>query len=135
MGQRKIRVDELIRREISQLLHTRYQSESVSITVQEVDVSPNLRSAKVYYSILGDYLEIDHARRFFAEKKSELRQLVGKSVVLKYLPHFEFIYDEAMERGARLNTILDDLGLAGERSLESGAADPREFDQNSRLES
>ena len=114
MGQRKVRVDELIRREISHILHTRYQSETVSITVQEVDVSTNLRNAKVYYSIVGDYPEIENARKFFARTKSDIRQMVSRTVTLKYLPHLEFIFDEAMERGARLNEILNELGLEGE---------------------
>ena len=47
MGQRMARVSELVKREISEILHTRYQSESVYITVTGVTVSADLRNARV----------------------------------------------------------------------------------------
>jgi phosphoesterase RecJ-like protein len=51
---RNIRVNELLRQELSLLLHTRYQAETVSLTVTEVDIAPDHRSARIYYTVIGD---------------------------------------------------------------------------------
>ena len=109
MGQRLIRVNELVKREISDVLHTRYQSESVYITVSEVRVSPDLRNARVYYSVLGD----DEQRRKAGAFLKNRRQL-SKRIVLKYLPHLRFVFDQSIERGSRLNDIMNELGMEGE---------------------
>ena len=111
MGQRMVRVSELVKREISEILHTRYQSESVYITITDVRVSADLRNARVYYSVLGGEQESNSARTFLAREVREIRRIVGKRIVLKYLPALEFVYDESMERGAHLNFLIDQLGL------------------------
>lgn len=109
MAKRKIRVDVLLRREISLLLHTDYKSEGVYTTISEVDVSPDLRQARVFYSVLGGEVREKAAEKFFRQKASEIRQKVAKNVVLKYLPFFEFIRDNSLERGFGLIEKLDDL--------------------------
>jgi ribosome-binding factor A len=114
MGQRVVRVNELVKREISQVLHTRYQSEAVYITITDVVVAPNLRNAKVYYSVVGDEAQSCNAGRFFAREKREIRTQIGKVIVLKYLPVLEFIEDSSTERGAYINSVMDDMGLVGE---------------------
>ena len=64
MGQRVVRVNELVNREISDVLHTRFQTEAVYITITEVEVSPDLRHARVYYSVIGKEDEIQRADQF-----------------------------------------------------------------------
>lgn len=115
MGQRLVRVNELLKREISEFLHTRYRSESVYITITGVDVSPDLRWAKVYYSVLGGFEESTEAKKLLKREAREIRKTVGKRIVLKYLPYLEFIYDQSIEKGMRLNALIDELDLDGER--------------------
>lgn len=117
MGQRMVRVDELVKREVSDVLHTRYQAESVCITVTGVKVSPDLRQARVFYSVFGDDEQADKARRFLSRESGEIRRFVGKRIVLKYLPWLEFVYDDSIERGMRLNTMIDELDLEEEDYL------------------
>lgn len=109
MSQRTVRVNELIKREISGLLHTRYQAEAVYITISEVDVAPDLRQARVFYSVLGDAVRQVEAAEFFQRYGRDIRQRVGKMVVLKYLPALHFIHDPSLERGSQINAILDSL--------------------------
>lgn len=118
MGQRVVRVNELLKREISHVLHTRYQRESVHISILGVDVSPNLRSAKVFFATHGDPDIRYSAERFFARTHHAIRQEIGKSVTLKYLPHLEFVYDKGADYGEQLNALLDELGLEGEVNPE-----------------
>ncbi|HSH09900.1 MAG TPA: ribosome-binding factor A [Oceanipulchritudo sp.] len=114
MGQRVVRVNELLKREISQVLHTRHQAESVHISILAVDVAPNLRSAKVFYATHGDEERRAAAERFFARHHESIRREMGTVVTLKYLPHLDFVYDTGADYGERLNLILDELGLEGE---------------------
>ena len=53
MSNRTLRINELVQREISAYLHTRYQSEAVRITITSVRVSPDLHEGRVFYSVLG----------------------------------------------------------------------------------
>lgn len=109
MGQRSIRVNELIKRELSKQLHTRFQAEAVTITITNVDISPDLRQGRVYYSVLGDALQVREAGRFFSKHKESIRRTLGKAIVLKYLPHLSFIYDPGLEHSARIGKLLDEL--------------------------
>ncbi|HYP16009.1 MAG TPA: ribosome-binding factor A, partial [Opitutus sp.] len=53
MSNRTLRVNELLQRELSDILRKRYQSESVAITITEVRVAPDLRDARVFVSVVG----------------------------------------------------------------------------------
>lgn len=114
MGQRVVRVNELVKREVSDILHTRFQAEAVSITIMDVTVAPNLRNAHVYYSTVGGEEASRRAGRFFAREKREIRLLLGKRITLKYLPVLDFVEDNSNARGAHINAIMDDMGLVGE---------------------
>ena len=118
MGQRVVRVNELLKREISHVLHTRYRTESLHVSILAVDVAPNLRSAKVFYATHGDARQRHAAERFFSRHHGSIRREMGHAVTLKYLPHLEFIYDKGADYGERLNQLLDDLGLEGDVSME-----------------
>ena len=108
------RINELLMRELSDLLHTRFRERAVGITLTEVDVMPDLRSARVYYSVLGDALARHEAEQLLEEIKGELRTRVFKRVILKYTPSLSFHYDESLIRGNRALAILDELESKGE---------------------
>ena len=124
MGQRVVRVNELVKREISHVLHTRHRSESVHISILGVDVSPNLRKAKVFYATHGDADKRQFAERFFRRHHESIRREMGKAVTLKYLPHLEFIYDKGADYSEHLNELLDSLGLEGEALPDDFEPDP-----------
>lgn len=109
MSNRGIRVNELVKREISDILHTRYQGDAVSITITEVSVSPDLRAARVYYSIIGDEGVAYLAEKFFAARHRDIRQELSKRIVLKYLPTLRFVKDDSIARGTDVLKILDEL--------------------------
>ena len=109
MGERKIRVGELIKRELSMALHGRWRSESVAITLTEVDISPDLKKARVYYSVIGGREMIAKAGKFLMSVRNELRKIVGKNVVIKYTPELHFVYDPSVERGMKILEAIDEL--------------------------
>jgi len=109
MSQRLLRVNELLKREISEQIHSFYRGETVYITITAVDIDPDLRHGRVFYSVLGGPEKEREARQFFSRHKEELRRRVGKRVVLKYLPHLEFIIDHSIEKGMHLVELLDEI--------------------------
>ena len=121
MGQRKIRVGELILRQLSEALHSRWRAESVSITLTEVDISPDLRKARVYYSAVGGRESVAKAGKLLMSLRGELRRMLGKEVVLKYTPELQFIYDPSVDRGMHLLSVMDEIA-ASECENDCGGA-------------
>lgn len=109
MTQRNVRVNELIKREISEVLHTRFQEETVRITVTDVRTSPDHRKAIVFYSVLGGDEETRSAGRFLRDTSREIRHQVGRRIVLKHLPHLQFKHDPSLARGTDILQKLDEL--------------------------
>ena len=111
MGQRVIRINALIMREINDILRTRFAAEAFPFTVTAVDAAPDLRSAKVFYSVLGEAKEQREGKQFFRTSASEIRRQLSRRIVIKYLPFLEFIEDQSIQRGTDINAMIDELDL------------------------
>jgi len=109
MSNRTIRVNELVQREISDILRKHYQSEAVTITISEVRVSPDLRDARVFVAVVGDEAAAEEKLRWLRRHAAEIREEVSRRIVLKYLPKFEYLLDHSAMRGARILQVLDEI--------------------------
>jgi ribosome-binding factor A len=123
MSNRTVRVNELVQREISDILRKRYQSEAVAVTITEVRVSPDLRDARVFVSVVGDAATAAEKMRWLKSKAGEIRAEVGRRIVLKYLPKFEYVLDETAVRGARILQVMDEIEHPESRSGGHAAAE------------
>jgi ribosome-binding factor A len=120
MSNRKIRVGELIKREVSDILHTRFKGRYVMITITDVDVSPDNKNAKVFYSVIETKEHTrGHAQRFLESNEALIKRELGKRIVLKYMPSLQFVLDEKNLAAARVHELLDSLG-ASEGMEEAG---------------
>jgi ribosome-binding factor A len=109
MSERTVRVGELVLRELSGILHSRWRSESVGITLTHADVAPDLRKARIYYTAIGTREGQAEAGRFLMKIRKELKSLMVKNVTLKYTPALEFHYDYCVDRGTRIMEIFDEI--------------------------
>lgn len=109
MSNRTLRVNELIQRELSDILRKRYQSESVTITITEVRVAPDLRDARVFVSVMGSEDDRELKLRWLRANARAIRDELGHRIVLKYLPRFEYVADHSMEQGTRILQALDEI--------------------------
>lgn len=109
MSNRTLRVSELLQREFSDILRKRYQSESVAVTITEIRVAPDLHDARVFVSVVGDEALLNEKLRWLREHNREISHELGRRVVLKFMPRFEYVADRSLERGARLMKLLDEL--------------------------
>ncbi|MBU1492749.1 MAG: 30S ribosome-binding factor RbfA [Actinomycetota bacterium] len=76
------------------------------ITITAVDTAPDLRNARVYYSVLGDGEQAQATAHALERAKPHVRSQVGRRVRLKYLPDLRFEADRAIEHGMRIEQLL-----------------------------
>ena len=78
------------------------------VTVTEVDTSPDLRSARVYVSVLGDEDERERSLAGLQSSHGVLQGKIAGAMRLKRTPTLTFVYDESAERGARISRLLEE---------------------------
>ena len=89
MSQRIIRVNELIQRELGDILRRHYQSEAVAITITEVRVSPDLRDGRVFVSVVGDEDTVqDRLRWLRREAPAKRTEQPGNDGLAHFGSHF-----------------------------------------------
>ena len=108
MKHRILRVNELVKRELSTIIPREIAFGEALVTVNQVDVTPDLKNAHVYISVLGKD-EQSAAMAKLEENRTVLQAALAKSIVLKYTPHLLFHLDDSIERGARVFEILQEL--------------------------
>jgi len=109
MSNRTLRVNVLLQRELSDILRKYYQAESVSLTVTEVRVAPDLRDARVFVSIVGDDEHVADRLRWLRRQSADIRRELSRRIVLKFLPKMEYVLDHSVGRGTRIVQLLDEL--------------------------
>ena len=108
MTNRLLRVNELVRRELSSIITRDMTFENVLATVNQVDVTPDLRNAHVFVSVLGKGSHKGVIADLEANRVA-LQAALMKHVVLKYTPHLTFHLDDSIERGDRVFKILQEI--------------------------
>ncbi len=76
------------------------------VTVTGVDVTPDLRRAIVYYTVLGEETERKGTRAALRSARGRLRAVLGNQVRIKFLPELEFEEDHTRERVDRVDELL-----------------------------
>ena len=107
------RVRELLKRAIGEAIRREFDTNDVGlITVNDIDVGGDLRTAVVFITILGNATQQKNGLQALEQNRIRIQSLVAKSVILKYTPTLKFIVDDSIVRGNRVLQILDELGKA-----------------------
>jgi ribosome-binding factor A len=107
---RLLRVRELLKREIGEAVRREIPVESGGlITVNDVEVSGDLRNATVFISILGNAEQQRTGLVLLQKHRGRIQDLMAKGVVLKYTPRLRFVVDDSVARGNRVLEILTEL--------------------------
>jgi ribosome-binding factor A len=112
VSNRIVRINELVQREVSDILRQRHAAEAVSITVSEVRISPDLRDGRVFVAILGDAAAVADRFRWLQRRAPEIREELAKRIVIKFLPRLTYVLDKSGDRVARLLRAMDEVGGA-----------------------
>lgn len=128
MKHRLLRVNELLKRELSSLITREIDFSKGLVSVNQVDVTADLKNAHVFVSVLG------------ADGRGVINQLEGhrahlqaelaKHVVLKYTPHLVFHLDDSIERGTRVIEIMQEIEPPREDETGGTGAVPSSSSEN-----
>lgn len=114
--QRAQRVAETIHHEISQLLIRGLKDPRIGfVTITGVDVTPDLRSARVYYTVIGDDENRAASAAGLKSSVPYLRQQLGRVLRLRYVPELVFAYDSSVDYGNRIEKLLREVTPADDR--------------------
>lgn len=109
-GRRPDRVRELLKRELGVILQRELPAaEAGVISVNEVHVSGDLRSATVYVGFVGDAASCERGWALLRERRAQVQASLGRALVMKHTPRLKFVQDHAIERGTRVLQIIEEL--------------------------
>jgi ribosome-binding factor A len=102
------RVNEVIRQVLGDVIATDLKDPRVGfVTVTDVDTSPDLRTARVYVSVLGGEADREKALAGLQSAHGFLQGKIAAELRMKRTPTLTFHYDESVDRGVRISRLLD----------------------------
>ena len=116
------RVNQLIREEISHLIQRELKDPRLGfVTVTEVDVAKDLRSAKVYVSVLGSETQWTESLQALESARGFIRNWLTPRLRLRAIPHLTFHADRSMAHAAHIQTVLEGLRTEERPAGEAGS--------------
>jgi len=103
------RVGELISRQLAKLIQTELRDPRVGmVTISGVNISKDLRHAKIFITMIGDELTIKTTIAALTSARHFLRKELAKHITLRVTPELTFAYDDTAEKGYHLSKLIDD---------------------------
>lgn len=120
---RSRRVGEQIQRELADLIQRELKDPRLGfVTVSGVEVSRDMAYAKVFVSVLGsEGDDVERNLQALTRAAGFLRRELGRRIKLRNTPELRFVYDESIERGARMDALI-------RRAVEHDRNDPESED-------
>jgi len=108
MKHRMLRVNEVIKRELSGIIAREITFEGSLVSINHVDVSSDLKNAHVFVSVLGSESGESVMKKLEEHRPALQSELAGR-VTMKFTPHLLFHLDESIARGSRVVEILQQI--------------------------
>jgi ribosome-binding factor A len=110
MSHRANRVGEQMKKELGDIIGRKIKDPRIGfVTVTDVEVTGDLQQAKVYISVLGDEEQRENTLKGLAKAKGFIRTEIGNRIRLRKTPEIVFEWDESIDYGNRINTLLHEL--------------------------
>jgi len=106
------RIRKAIMREFSDILANEIKEPVLVnqlISVTDVEVSGDMRHAKVFVSIMGDETLQDNIMEVLLTHRPKIRSLLGQRIQLRYTPEIDIKLDNSLERGSRITQLLNQI--------------------------
>ena len=105
---RSRRIAEQVQRELTDIIRLELKDPRVGlITITDVEVTPDHKRARVFFTLLGDETMIEEATRGLRHAAGFLRSQLARRFEMRSVPQLEFSYDASVERGSRLSQLID----------------------------
>src|SRR6185295_6935146 len=110
-GRRIDRIEEQLRIELSEIIEREIQDPRIGLTtVTAVKVTPDLRHARVFVTVLGDAAQRKKALQGLGSAASFVRRSLSKRLHhMRRIPELTFDYDDLVEKGIRIEELLDQI--------------------------
>ena len=107
---RSDRVSDLLKQEIAQMLLREIKDPRIGfVTITDVEVSNDLRSARVFFSIVGSNEEVAETTKGLDSASGFIKKKLGKRLRMRRIPNIVFKFDGSSAYGSHINSILKDL--------------------------
>ena len=104
------RVADAIQEEVSDLLRLRIKDPRIGfVTITGVEVTADLRHARIFFSVVGDRAARDATQRGLDSATGFIQGALGRRLRLRFTPTIEFRFDPSIERGARIERLLKEI--------------------------
>ncbi len=114
MSQRLLRVSELLRRELSTVISRDFEFGGALVTINEVDLTPDLKKGHVFVSTLGAKGREQSIIDKLNDHRGAIQQKLTKRVILKYTPQLQFHHDDSVKRGVGMVNLIDGIEIPDE---------------------
>ena len=108
MKHRMLRINEVVKRELSGIIAREMSFAGALVSINHVDVTPDLKNAHVFVSVLGSDSG-ESVLSKLASHRVTLQAELARHVTMKYTPHLIFHLDDSIQRGARVIEILQEI--------------------------
>lgn len=110
MSLRSNRVGEQMKKELGDIIGRKIKDPRIGfITVTDVQVTGDLQQAKVFISVLGDEEQKQNTLKGLAKAKGFIRSEIGRRIRLRKTPEIQFEFDESIDYGNRIESLLHEL--------------------------
>ena len=124
-SRRVLKIAEAVREVVSMAILTELRDPRVrDVTVTYVEVSPDLRQAKVHVSVMGDDTRQNLSLRGLQNSAGFLQQKVAKRIDTRYTPKLKFVLDQGVKHSIEVSQLLSQLLPPAEQPLEDEANEP-----------
>ena len=109
-GKRIDRVGHLIQMELGKLILHRVKDPRLGfVTVTHVSVTPDLRSAMVFYSVMGDDKQKSDSQTALDKAAGFLQKEIGSALKLRYTPRLKFQRDDSLDHNFEIDRVLKNI--------------------------
>jgi len=119
---RSRRVADLIQREIATLIQKYIQDNDIGlVTVSGVDVSQDLKNARVFFTCMANKTDINHISEMLNEHNGFFRHELAQTLTMRSVPKIRFEFDYSLDRANKLTALIESLDKnnAGSRDREN----------------
>lgn len=110
-SKKNTRINGEVQKELSRLIHMEIKDPRIHpmTSVVSVEVAPDLKTAKVYVSVLGDKQAQDDTFAGLRSAAPFLRTQLAKEINLRNTPELHFVMDQSIEYGVRMSKLIDEV--------------------------
>ncbi|WP_313798638.1 30S ribosome-binding factor RbfA [Cytobacillus sp.] len=110
MSLRANKVGEQMKKELGEIIGRKIKDPRIGfVTVTDVQVTGDLQQATVYISVLGDDEQKENTLKGLAKAKGFIRSEIGQRIRLRKTPEIFFEFDESIDYGNRIDTLLHQI--------------------------